>query len=66
MKIAVLEADRVGSTIGRLWHASHDVTFTARHPAAGTWRCAHAAPVADAAAAVEAMLVAVPGRRSAS
>src|SRR5258707_914870 len=32
MKIAVLGAGRVGSTIGRLWHAaSHDVTFAARH-----------------------------------
>ena len=29
MKIAVLGAGRVGSTIGRLWHAGHDVTFTA-------------------------------------
>ena len=29
MKIAVLGAGRVGSTIGRLWHAAgHDVTFT--------------------------------------
>ena len=32
MKIAVLGAGAVGSTIGRLWHAAgHDVTFTARH-----------------------------------
>ena len=32
MKIAVLGADAVGSTIGRLWHAAgHDVTFAARH-----------------------------------
>jgi len=32
MKIAVLGAGRVGSTIGRLWHAAgHDVTFAARH-----------------------------------
>ena len=34
MKIAVLGAHRVGSEIGRLWHAGHDVTSTARHPAA--------------------------------
>ncbi len=32
MKIAVLGAGRVGSTVGRLWHAAgHDVTFAARH-----------------------------------
>src|ERR1700743_2713852 len=32
MKIAVLGAGAVGSTIGRLWHAAgHDVTFAARH-----------------------------------
>jgi hypothetical protein len=32
MKIAVLGAGRVGSTVGRLRHtAGHDVTFTARH-----------------------------------
>ena len=32
MKIAVLGAGRVGSTLGRLWYAAgHDVTFAARH-----------------------------------
>jgi glycine/D-amino acid oxidase-like deaminating enzyme len=40
MKIAVLGAGAVGSTIGRLWHAAgHDVTFAARHaPGRGRWR----------------------------
>jgi predicted dinucleotide-binding enzyme len=68
MKIAVLGAGRVGSTIGRLWHAAgHDVTFAARHAtrprelAAELGERAHAASVADAVAAVEVMLVAVPG-----
>ena len=39
MQIAILGAGRVGSTLGRLWHAvGHDVTFAARarRPAAGT------------------------------
>ena len=68
MKIAVLGAGRVGSTIGRLWHAAgHDVTFTARHAtrpramAAELGDHAHAAPVADAVAAADVVLVAVPG-----
>jgi predicted dinucleotide-binding enzyme/3-methyladenine DNA glycosylase Tag len=68
MKIAVLGAGRVGSTIGRLWHAAgHDVTFTARHAtrpralAAELGQRAHAASVADAVAAAEVVLVAVPG-----
>jgi predicted dinucleotide-binding enzyme len=67
MKIAVLGAGAVGSTIGRLWHAAgHDVTFTARHPtrpralAAELGERAHAASVADAVAAAEVVLVAVP------
>jgi len=68
MKIAVLGAGRVGSTVGRLWHAAgHDVTFTARHAtrpralAAELGEGAHAASVADAVAAAEVVLVAVPG-----
>ena len=68
MKIAVLGAGRVGSTIGRLWHAAgHDVTFAARHAtrpralAAELGERAHAASVADAVAAAEVVLVAVPG-----
>jgi 8-hydroxy-5-deazaflavin:NADPH oxidoreductase len=68
MKIAILGAGRVGSTIGRLWHAAgHDVTFTARHAtrprvlAAELGDRAHAASVADAVAAAEVVLVAVPG-----
>lgn len=67
MKIAVLGAGAVGSTIGRLWHAAgHDVTFAARHAprpralAAELGERAHAASVADAVAAAEAVLVAVP------
>jgi 8-hydroxy-5-deazaflavin:NADPH oxidoreductase len=68
MKIAVLGAGRVGSTIGRLWHAAgHDVTFAARHAtrpqalAAELGERAHAASVVDAVAAAQVVLVAVPG-----
>jgi 8-hydroxy-5-deazaflavin:NADPH oxidoreductase len=67
MRIAVVGAGAVGSTIGRLWHAAgHDVTFAARRPArpralaAELGERAHAASVADASAAAEAVLVAVP------
>jgi 8-hydroxy-5-deazaflavin:NADPH oxidoreductase len=64
VKIAVLGAGRVGSTIGRLWHAAgHDVTFTARH---ATRPRALAAELGDhvyaaSVAAAEVVLVAVPG-----
>jgi len=68
MKIAVLGAGRVGSTVGRLWHAAgHDVTFAAWHAtrpralAAELGERAHAASVAGAVAAAEVVLVAVPG-----
>jgi predicted dinucleotide-binding enzyme len=68
MKIAILGAGHVGSTLGRLWYAAgHDVTFAARHAAgpralaAELGECAHAASVADAVAAAEVVLVAVPG-----
>src|SRR5271163_2963861 len=68
MKIAVLGAGRVGSTLGGLWHAAgHDVTFAARHAtrpralAAELGERAHAASVADAVAGAEVVLVAVPG-----
>ena len=68
MKIAVLGAGRVGSTVGKLWHAAgHDVTFAARSAArpralaAELGERAHAASVADAVAGAEVVLVAVPG-----
>ena len=68
MRIAVLGAGAVGSTLGRLWHAAgHDVTFAARHAAgpqalaAELGERAHAASVADAVAGAEVVLVAVPG-----
>ena len=68
MKIAVLGAGRVGSTVGRLWYAAgYDVTFTARHAtrprelAAELGERAHAASVADAVAGAQLVLVAVPG-----
>jgi 8-hydroxy-5-deazaflavin:NADPH oxidoreductase len=68
MKIAILGAGHVGSTLGRLWYAAgHDVTFAARHAAgpralaAELGECAHAASVADAVAAAEVVLLAVPG-----
>ena len=56
------------SASARLWHAAdHDVTFAARHAtrpralAAELGERAHAASVADAVAAAEVVLVAVPG-----
>ncbi len=68
MKIAVLGAGRVGSTVGKLWHAAgHDVTFAARSAArpqalaAELGERAHAASVAAAVAGAEVVLVAVPG-----
>jgi 8-hydroxy-5-deazaflavin:NADPH oxidoreductase len=68
MKIAVLGADRVGSTVGKLWHAAgHDVTFAApggtrpRALAAALGERAGAASVAEAVAGAEVVLVAVPG-----
>src|SRR6266566_8947389 len=68
MKIAVLGAGLVGSTLGRLWYAAgHDVTFAARHAArpralaAELGERADAASVADAVAGAEVVLVAVPG-----
>jgi len=68
VRIAILGAGRVGSALGRLWHAAgHDVTFAARDAArpqalaAELGEHAHAASVADAAAAADVVLVAVPG-----
>src|SRR5712671_4779942 len=68
VQIAILGAGRVGSTLGRLWHAvGHDVTFAARDAArpqalaAELGERAHAASVADAVAGAEVVLVAVPG-----
>jgi 8-hydroxy-5-deazaflavin:NADPH oxidoreductase len=68
MKIAVLGAGHIGSTVGRLWHtAGHEVTFAARDSAgpqavaAELGDRAHAATVTGAVAAAEVVLVAVPG-----
>jgi hypothetical protein len=68
MKIAVLGAGHVGSTIGKLWHAAgHDVTFAARRAtrpralAAELGERAHTASVAGAVATAEVVFVAVPG-----
>jgi 8-hydroxy-5-deazaflavin:NADPH oxidoreductase len=68
MQIAILGVGRVGSTLGRLWHAAgHDVTFVARDAArpralaAELGERARAASVADAVAGAEVVLVAVPG-----
>jgi 8-hydroxy-5-deazaflavin:NADPH oxidoreductase len=67
MKIAILGAGRVGSTLGKLWHAvGHDVTFAARGAtrpralAAELGERAGAASIADAVAGAEVVLVAVP------
>jgi predicted dinucleotide-binding enzyme/3-methyladenine DNA glycosylase Tag len=69
VRIAILGAGQVGSALGRLWHAAgHDVTFAARHAArpqalaAELGERARAAPVADAVAGADVVLVAVPGR----
>jgi 8-hydroxy-5-deazaflavin:NADPH oxidoreductase len=68
VRIAILGAGHVGSTLGWLWHAvGHDVTFAARDAArpqalaAELGERAHAASVADAVAVAEVVLVAVPG-----
>jgi predicted dinucleotide-binding enzyme len=68
VQVAILGAGRVGSTLGRLWHAAgHDVTFAARDAgrpralAAELGERADAASVADAVAGAEVVLVAVPG-----
>jgi len=68
VQIAILGAGRVGSTVGRLWHAAgHDLTFAARDAArpralaAELGERAHAASVADAVAGAEVVFVAVPG-----
>jgi len=68
VRIAILGAGHVGSTLGRLWHAAgHDVTFAARDAArpralaAELGERAHAASVADAVAGADVVLVAVPG-----
>src|SRR5260370_538674 len=67
-QIAILGVGRVGSTVGRLWHAAgHDVTFAARDAtrpralAAELGERAHAASAADAVAGAEVVLLAVPG-----
>src|ERR1700745_3541949 len=61
MKIAVLGAGAIGSTIGRLWHAAgHDVTFAARHatrPRALAAELGGRAHPASAAVAVPALAV---------
>jgi 8-hydroxy-5-deazaflavin:NADPH oxidoreductase len=68
MGIAVLGVGHIGSTVGRLWHAAgHEVTFAGRDVgeprelAAELGDSAHAAPVADAVAGADVVLVAVPG-----
>src|SRR2546429_4995039 len=68
VQIAILGAGRVGSTLGRLWHAAgHDVTFAARDAArpralaAELGERADAASVADAVAGADVGVVAVPG-----
>jgi len=68
MRIAILGAGHIGSTVGRLWHAAgHEVTFAAQdtaEPAAladELGERAHAATMTEAVAAAEVVLVAVPG-----
>ena len=57
MKIAVIGAGHIGRTLGGKWiGAGHDVVFGVRSPGApGT------APIADATAGAEAVLLAIPG-----
>jgi len=68
MRISVLGAGHVGSTVGRLWHgAGHEVIFAGRdegEPRKLTSELgdrARAAPVADAVAGYDVVLVTVPG-----
>jgi predicted dinucleotide-binding enzyme len=68
MRITVLRAGHIGSTVGRLWHATgHEVTFAAQDStgahalAEQRGERAHAAAVAEAVAAAEVVLVAIPG-----
>jgi 8-hydroxy-5-deazaflavin:NADPH oxidoreductase len=68
MRIAVVGAGHIGSTVGRLWHAAgHEVTFAARDAeepqalAAELGERARADTVAGAVAAADVVLVAVPG-----
>jgi 8-hydroxy-5-deazaflavin:NADPH oxidoreductase len=68
MRIAVLGVGHIGSTVGRLWHAAgYEVTFAGRDEgesgelAAQLGDRAQAAPVADAVAGADVVLVAVPG-----
>jgi len=68
MRIAVLGAGHIGSTVGRLWHAAgHEITFAAQDTAEPLALAdelgnrAHAATVAGAVAAADVVLVAVPG-----
>jgi predicted dinucleotide-binding enzyme len=57
MKIAVVGAGHIGGTLGRKWsEAGHDVLYGVRSPGApGT------APIADAVAGADVVLLAVPG-----
>ena len=68
MRIAVLGAGHIGSTVGRLWHAAgHEIIFAAQDAAepqalaAELGDRAHAATVPGAVAAADVVLVAVPG-----
>jgi predicted dinucleotide-binding enzyme len=68
MRITVLGTGRIGSTVGRLWHPTgHEVTFAAQDAtgphalAEELGERAHAAAVAEAVAAAEVVLVAIPG-----
>src|SRR5260370_12566563 len=68
VQIAILGVGRVGSTVGRLWHAAgHDVTFAARDAtgpralAAELGERAYAASAADAVAGARLVVGGGPG-----
>jgi predicted dinucleotide-binding enzyme len=68
MRITVLGSGHIGSTVGPLWHPTgHEVTFAAQDVtgphalAEELGEGAHGATVAEAVAAAEVVLVAIPG-----
>src|SRR5712691_12723368 len=67
MKIGIIGAGMIGSTVGKLWiDAGHDVRFASRHPdelkplAARLGKRASAGTPADAAAFGEVVMISIP------
>jgi predicted dinucleotide-binding enzyme len=61
MKIAVIGAGNVGKALGTAWaRRGHDVTYGVRQPRDAKYQGLKTAPVAEAARAAEAILLATP------